>query len=126
PHNIARHRAGYNRRPAGYFRTRTRPTGRRTGGVVLDLDHLPAGARSELFLRAGRGNLRSGLTVHSYNLTGYEARVLRAAGVRVARRLAVATLVLRVGAAVGVGESCWRCPPTAGRIISDLRTTDPR
>ena len=61
--------------------------------LVLDLDHLPPECESKVFLRVGRGELRSDLAVHSYHLTETEADVLRAAGVRVARRLTAAVLV---------------------------------
>src|SRR4051794_15573435 len=61
--------------------------------LVLDLDHLPPESRSKLFLRAGAGNLRPGVVVHSYNLAPGEDRALRSAGVVVARRLTARTLV---------------------------------
>lgn len=61
--------------------------------LVLDLDHLPPECKSKLFLRVGRGELRSGVAVHSYHLTDAEASALRAAGVRVARRLTASVLV---------------------------------
>lgn len=55
--------------------------------LILDLDHLPPECKSKLFLRIGGGEPREGMAVHSYHLTAAEARVLRKAGVRVARRL---------------------------------------
>jgi hypothetical protein len=60
--------------------------------LVIDLDNLPRESKSELFRRAENGGLLTGVAVHSYNLTGAEARILRAAGVRVARRLTAALL----------------------------------
>lgn len=68
--------------------------------LVLDLDSLPRDARSKLFLRVGSGELRSGVGVHSYHLTGSEARTLRRAGVRAERRLTAAALVPARRAAV--------------------------
>jgi|ERR1700722_798226 hypothetical protein len=56
-------------------------------GLVLDLDNLPSEYKSKLFLQIDAGVLRPGLAVHSYHLSHVEARTLRAAGVRVTRRL---------------------------------------
>jgi len=61
--------------------------------LVLDLDSLPSDTRSKLFLRIGRGELRSGLAVHSYQMSASETRTLQAAGIRVARRLTAGVLV---------------------------------
>lgn len=72
--------------------------------LVLDLDHLPPECKAKLFLRVGRGELRGGVTVHSYHLTDAEAGALRAAGVRVARRLTTAILVPKTA----VGPSARR------------------
>ena len=63
--------------------------------LVLDLDHLPSDCKSKLFLQIGRGTLRDGVTVHSHRLAPAEVDTLRAAGVRVARRLTALILVPR-------------------------------
>ncbi|HSQ56867.1 MAG TPA: hypothetical protein VLM40_14085 [Gemmata sp.] len=66
--------------------------------LVLDLDHLPLEYKSNLFLRIGRGELRSGVAVHSYHLTPGECRALCTAGVRMTRRLTAAVLTPRMSA----------------------------
>lgn len=60
--------------------------------LLVDLDHLPREWRANLLARAARGRLPAGLAVHSYHLSGADARTLRAAGVRVAHRLTAALL----------------------------------
>lgn len=62
--------------------------------LVLDLDHLPADCRANLLAQAATSpkHSRSDLAVHSYNLNRAELRVLRRAGVRVARRLTAGLL----------------------------------
>jgi hypothetical protein len=66
--------------------------------IMLDLDHLPPECKSKLFLQIGKGELRDGVAVHSYRLTTAEVRELRAAGVRVKRRLTATVLIPRVAA----------------------------
>jgi len=61
--------------------------------VILDLDHLPAEFKRELFERIGVRKFRHNLAVHSYNLSDSEKTALLAAGVRVVRRLSAALLM---------------------------------
>lgn len=63
--------------------------------MVLDLDHLPSECKSTLIGQAASGGVRKGITVHSYNLLPRETKCLKAAGVRVARKLVACTLVAR-------------------------------
>jgi len=59
----------------------------RTERLICDLDHLPAEYRTNLVSRAAAGEPFLWVAVHSYNLSTYEVRVLREAGVTVARTL---------------------------------------
>ena len=69
--------------------------------LVLDLDHLPPVYKSTLLERAAGGELRPGVAVHSYHLGGAEVRTLRAAGVRVTRRLGATTFGREVAVECG-------------------------
>jgi hypothetical protein len=54
---------------------------------VLDLDSLPQDIKMQLLTRAQQGEDLSHVAAHSYHLTAKEIRLLRAAGVKIARRL---------------------------------------
>lgn len=69
-----------------------------SAGRVYDLDFQPAEVKAKLVADAAAGRVPAGTAVHSYNLTPVEERVLRAARVRVGRRLTarlLATVVPR-------------------------------
>ena len=80
--------------PGMAFRTINSPQLAAEGELlVYDLDHLPPEWRANLFHQAAAGQLTGNVAAHSYNLTVAEMRVLRSAGVRIARRIAVSLFV---------------------------------